>query len=74
MWRKLAKQPRELLHARSELKAAIRMRNAARSVVRDAMGRPMHAIVTRQLALCSAPAKIWASYATGADVASISMT
>ena len=58
IWRKLAKQPRELLHARSELKAAIRMRNAPRSAVRDAMGRPMHAIVTRQLALCSAPAKI----------------
>ena len=46
IWRKLAKQPRELLHARSELKAAIRMRNAARSAVRDAMGRPMHAIIT----------------------------
>ncbi|XP_025806977.1 ethylene receptor 4-like [Panicum hallii] len=43
--RELAEQHGALVHARSELEAATRSRNAARGAVRDAVGRPMHAVV-----------------------------
>ncbi|RLN07854.1 protein EIN4-like [Panicum miliaceum] len=43
--RKLAEQHGALVHARSELEAATRARNAARRAVRDAVERPMHAVV-----------------------------
>jgi ethylene receptor len=42
---KLAEQHGALLRARSELAAATKARNTAHSAMRNAMGRPMHAVV-----------------------------